>query len=174
MRRNIIILCGAALVLISSIWMPVIAFSQKSSWTNGQTQISLKESSSILFIVIILLVVLIKWKWRGIIWIILSIVGSVWSIFAAYTLYDTGLNILLAIDPAATRGPLTFTSGLYIKLAGYAIIIAGSVWDVVQKKKQASSYHTTNLPVQSNASQQLGTSITQDNNLKSHGNLRRG
>jgi hypothetical protein len=134
MKRNLIVLCGVIVVIISMLFLPVITYTQKFLGV-GPYQITLKESSGIVFAIMILFIMLLKWRWRGTIWIVLSIVGAIWTPTTALRFYTIGKNMMEGDVryPADFRGPPSFNVGLYLIIAGYVIVVAGSIWDIVQK-----------------------------------------
>jgi hypothetical protein len=83
---------------------------------------------------IALLIMLLKWNWRGILWIVLGAVGVYWAPTANKTWYDIGVTVLANID-SGTRGELTYQVGLYVVILGFLMIVGGGIWDIIQKRK---------------------------------------
>jgi len=134
MRRNLIVLCGALIVFISAAFLPMITFSQQIS-NSAPEQVDLPERTGIILAILILLVLLLKWKLRGILWIIFGIIGPLWTPMSVMTLYNVGNKVMLALDPSSSRGAPTFLPGFYLVIFGYIVVIVGAVWDIIQKRK---------------------------------------
>ncbi len=136
-KRNLIVLGGTAVVIASSLWLPVMTFTQTAPWQNGPEELTLSDRSGIFVAIVILLIMLSRRKWRGVAWIVLSVLGSVWVPVSANTLYNLGKQMLVAGDTTGTayRGEPTLGLGMFLILAGYTIIVIGSIWDLIQKRK---------------------------------------
>lgn len=143
MKSNWIVIGGIVVVIASAFFLPVISFTQQASWTNGLESVSLNERSGVLIGIVLFLLMLLKWKWRGILWTILSVVGMFWTPYSANTLYKVGKDLMVAMDSNATRGEPSFEIGLYLIILGYAVVIGGSIWEMIQQKNSQSTVSET-------------------------------
>jgi len=133
MKRNLIVLFGTAVVIVCALFVPAITYTMQNSL--GSNQVSAPDSTVIIFAIVILLVMLFSWKWRGIVWIVLSIGGAIWAPVAANALYSASKAVNTALDATSTISEPSYTIGLYLIIVGFVIIVAGGVWDIVQKRK---------------------------------------
>jgi hypothetical protein len=134
--KNLFIIGGVAIVFISCWFLPVMSFTQQASWTNGTEFVSLDERSGTFIGIAILLLMFLKWKWRGVLWIVLGVIGAVWTPTSANTLYDVGKQLGVALDPNYIRGGPSYEIGLFLIVIGYLVVIGGGIWDILQKNKQ--------------------------------------
>jgi predicted MFS family arabinose efflux permease len=69
---------------------------------------------------------LLSWRWRGILWVILSITGVAWTIVY--------INYVITNYQAGKVAGVSYEMGFYLILLGYAIVIGGSIWDIIKKR----------------------------------------
>lgn len=124
MRRNWIVLVGAAVLFLSTFFFP--------------DHIDLPRYETFLWLLPVLLLMLMTWRWRGIIWILLGLLVG-WSVPGTYRL-SVALSRMgyVPAAPAAyqvERRPFA----LYALVLGCVIIAAGGVWDIVQKRRQQTA-----------------------------------
>jgi hypothetical protein len=143
MKSNWIVIGGIVVVIASAFFLPVISFTQQASYINGIESVSLNERSGVLIGIVLLLLTLLKWKWRGILWIVLGVIGAIWTPTSANTLYEVGKKVGVAMDPSFVRGEPSYEIGLYVILLGYAIVIGGSIWEIIQQKNSQSTVSET-------------------------------
>jgi hypothetical protein len=143
MKRNLIIIRGVALLIITGLFIPVASFSQKAFYMHSVETTSLTNGASIGIGLIILWFMQSNSKWRGVLWILLSIVGVSLTFLSTQREYERIVNRELRIDPAYPYGPLSYDSGIYLILLGYLIVMIGSIWDIVQKGKEENSNMTS-------------------------------
>jgi hypothetical protein len=79
-----------------------------------------------------------------------------------YRFYTIGKNMMEGDVryPADFRGPPSFNVGLYLIIAGYVIVVAGSIWDIVQKRKQIQNKPAVTLPTKKEINIELRTTPT--------------
>jgi hypothetical protein len=86
-----------------------------------------------------LILCLLTWRWRGVVWGILALIG-IWAAFTApMAMYQIAQKITASFGADSTYGPASYTYGLYINLVAYAAIVGASIWDVILKRRENSS-----------------------------------
>ena len=136
MKRNLIVLGGVALLIVAGYFVPVLSFSEKKWYMKIAETISLTSAASISMSLIILWFMQTTSKWRGALWIFLSVVGPLLTIKEVQAGYAGFVSRGLRVDPNYTSGAPSYELGLYLIFLGYLIVIVGSVWDLVQKRRE--------------------------------------
>ena len=93
-------------------------------------------------------------KRRGVLWIVLCILGPFWTIKDVLQEYQFYIDREFKYDPNYTSGMPSYEIGFYLVLLGYIIVIIGSVWDIVQKRREEKLSITSS---QTNAQETLST-----------------
>ena len=136
MKRNLIVLGGVAILIIAGYFVPVSSFPEKKWYMETMETIHITSGASISMGLIILWFMQTTSKWRGALWIFRSIVGPMLTISEVQKDYEWFINHGLRLDPNYTSGEPSYEIGFYLLLRGYIIVIVGSVWDIVQKRRQ--------------------------------------
>lgn len=130
MTRTIVVIASIVAV-ISSILLPSVTF------TTGTAQGSFNGNFTIVPAALLLILCLLTWRWRGIVWGVLALVGIYSAVVAPMAIYQVGKHIVDSIgSPDLTYGPASYSYGFYINLTAFAAIIAASIWDIVLKRRQ--------------------------------------
>ena len=134
MRRNLIVLGGVAILMITGYYVPVLSFSEKKWYMESMETMSITSAASMTMGFIILWFMQSTSKWRGVLWIVLSILGPLWTIKDVQQRYQFFIDRGIKVDPNYINGMPSYEIGLYLVLLGYIIVIVGSVWDIVHKR----------------------------------------
>ena len=136
MRRNLIVLAGVAILMITGYYVPVLSFPEKKWYMETMETIRVTSAASITVGFIILWFMQTTSKWRGVLWIVLSVLGPLLTIKDAQQSYQTFIDWGIRIDPDYTSGTPSYEIGFYLVFLGYIIVIVGSIWDIVQKRRE--------------------------------------
>ena len=136
MRRNLIVLGGVAILMITGYYVPVLSFSEKKWYMESMETMSITSAASMTMGFIILWFMQSTSKWRGVLWIVLSILGPLWTIKDVQQRYQFFIDRGIKVDPNYINGMPSYEIGLYLVLLGYIIVIVGSVWDIVHKRQE--------------------------------------
>ncbi len=135
-KTKMLVLTGVILLLLAAVNLPVLTYIQADS--SGQEALThIFGMINLLPAGLILLALLLKWKWRGVLWILISLAGALLTPFYASGLYYKamtagGSSQVSMSDPTAGIGMLAI-------FICYLIILAGSIWDLrVQRKESAN------------------------------------
>ena len=133
MRRNLIVLGGVAVLMVTGYFFPVLSFPAKT-W-HAET-IRLTSAASMVIGFIILWFMQTTSKWRGVLWIVLSVLGPMWTINEVQRQYEFFVSRGIKVYPDYVSGQPSYEIGLYLTILGYTIVLIGSVWDLVQKRRE--------------------------------------
>ncbi len=146
MGRNLLVLIGVLIVIGSSLLLPLTSTGQKIYGMDPYKagQLHLQEESGIVIGIAILLVLLLKGQLRGIIWMLIGLVGISWTFFYAASLIVFSTPIIAGLrsvgePPPPPSPPASFEIGLLVTLIGYALVIAGGIWDTARKRKSTGN-----------------------------------
>lgn len=128
MKPNILVWIGAIGVLIVSYSIPV------ATVTDSQGSFSIFARPNVFVIALILLSLLMKWKWRGAVWIALSLLGAIFTPIFASTLYSVNRQLTEALGVDSTVVSSSFGIGLALVFIGYVVIIGAGIWDINLKR----------------------------------------
>ncbi len=141
MRRNLIVLGGVAILILTGQFVPVLSFPQKQWYVEPMQTTRIISAASLLVGFVILWFMQTTSKWRGVLWIVLSVLGPLLTIYDVHQQYETFISWGNRLIPNYTSGTPSYQIGLYLVLLGYLIVIIGSVWDLRQK------WHQENLNI---------------------------
>jgi hypothetical protein len=136
MKRNLIVLGGVAVLILTACFVPVLSFPEKKWYMQTTEIMRLTSTASIGIGLIILWFMQTSSKWRGVLWIFLSVIGLKLTITDVQRQYAFFVSRGLKVDPNYISGRPVYEIGLYLIILGYLIIILGSVWDLIQKRRQ--------------------------------------
>ncbi len=136
MRRNLIVLGGVAILMVTRYFVPVLSFPEKKWYMETMETVHITSAASMGVGFLILWFMQTTSKWRGVLWIVLSVLGPKWTINDAQQRYQLFIDWGIKIDPNYTSGMPSYEIGLYLIFLGYIIVIVGSVWDIVQKRRE--------------------------------------
>lgn len=129
MTRPLVVLMSIA-VIANSVVLPSIVFRNG----NGSTG-SFNGNLAFVPAAIVLLLCLLTWRWRGALWLILSVLGIAAAFAAPMAIYNVMGQIVAQLGPSLKPGPPSYSVGLYINLVGYAVIIGASIRDMILKQR---------------------------------------
>lgn len=133
MRRNLIVLVGSITLMVTGYFVPVLSFPVKT-W--HMETINIPGAASTLVGFVILWFMQTTSKWRGVLWIFLSVIGPIWTLNEVQRQYEHIKDLGFKAYPNFTSVKPSYEIGLYLLFLGYIIVIIGSVWDIVQKRRQ--------------------------------------
>jgi hypothetical protein len=136
MRRNLIVLGGVAILMVAGYFAPALSFPEKKWYMDTMETMSVTSGASMAVGFIILWFMQTTSKWRGVLWIVLSVVGPILTIKEVQWSYEFFSTRPLPIDPSYVSGEPSYEIGLYLIFLGYLIVIIGSVWDLRQKWRE--------------------------------------
>ncbi len=137
MKLNLIVLVGLLLVGLSSIFLPVITFTQKAPWLSRAQAGSLSERSGLLLAVAMLVVMLLRGNRRGVLWIVLGTAGLIWTPAAVSALSESVKQVSKALDRTFFVGEPSYAAGFFLVMLGYVVVILGAMWDIAQTRTGA-------------------------------------
>jgi hypothetical protein len=128
MRRNLVVLLGVIVVAIASCRSAVLTVPERTSG-------NLVAPDVVVFVAApaILLVMLLRWRWRGLIWIGLGTAAAILVPLVAQLALNVIIDTVSLPGDSVRTAPRTYTAGLFRILLGYAIVAGGGVWDVARK-----------------------------------------
>ncbi len=136
MKRNLIVMGGVAILIITGIFIPAFSFLEKKWYMPAMETIYLTSGASICVGLIVLWFMQSNSKWRGLLWIVLSIVGPFLTFNEFQRQYESFILRGIRIDHNYISGKPSYEIGFFLILIGYIVVIVGSVWDIVQKRRQ--------------------------------------
>lgn len=129
-KTKVVVLAGVILLALSTFNLPVLTYFVSDS--TGEHTAQIMGNINILPAVLILVLLLLRWKWRGILWIAASLAGALATPIYAQALFSitqsagSSGNMYLS-DPA-------FGIGLIAIVLSYLVILAGSLWDLSEQR----------------------------------------
>jgi hypothetical protein len=121
---NFAVLSGAFIAIVSAFLFTTIIINSSTAESLNHHYINVKASSYSALVILPLM--LLSWRWRGILWVILSITGVAWTIVY--------INYVITNYQAGKVAGVSYEMGFYLILLGYAIVIGGSIWDIIKKR----------------------------------------
>jgi membrane protein YdbS with pleckstrin-like domain len=114
---NYVVLVGGLLGIASCLFLPGIVFSKLWGFTLQSHQTIFNNGllgSYLCFLILILM--FLRWKWRGILWIVLGSLGAAFTPYYAHS----------------------YNWVQWIILITFLIILGGSIWDLINNNKRIS------------------------------------
>jgi len=136
MRRNLIVVGGVAMVVLGKMFLPLL-----SETIDGvSNNLSPRLFTNTILLVLVLFVMVFKWTGRGILWILMGLIGAAVVPSTMVALVRTFREIndafSLIMEEAPRPSEINYLPGMYVLILGYVVIVGGGVWDLVQKRKQ--------------------------------------
>ncbi len=131
-KSKLISLGGAIAVMICS-FLPVLSYTQDLG--SGEYFMEVIGRQNLFIGGLLLLLMLLKWKWRGVVWLLLSIAGAAITPSFANSFYDVAKSVGSAVSGDAYYSNPSYEYGLYLTMLSYFLIAVGSVWDLNLKRR---------------------------------------
>ena len=131
MRRNLIVLGGVVIVLLSLIYLPLLSATMDGS----ETTLRSHWLASIILLLLTLFFMIFRWSFRGVFWILIGIVGALMVPSLMVSMAKVFIEIGRSIYPDSPPiyGEISYLPGMYVLILGFLLIAGGGFWDIYQK-----------------------------------------
>jgi hypothetical protein len=144
MKRNLWVILGAVIVLISAFPQSYATYGLKLGndipMPDFNYHTIVETLVQVLLVIVVLGTLFTKWKWRGYLWLGLTVVAALAFLISIYNFYEHGIYMLKAAKIAypnveSSLTPFKFGMGTYSMILGYLLIVFGSVRDIIKKNR---------------------------------------
>jgi len=141
MKRDLII-GGAILVILGSL-LPAVTWTERFQYGSSQFREDIRTGSAFFNIapaLLIMLLLLLKWKSRAVITLVVAVIAAICSPLLSVWLYSNTIQLAEALIGEMIVGGVSPTNmalsfGSFVVAIGYLLVIIGSIRDIIVQRR---------------------------------------